>query len=190
MRGFFPLIVAGAGVLVVGCTSPVQTSNGYTVTSAAPPQELAQAKGCKFVVSEISDLRRDPSVIGMLGPRVIRGPDDPSQWIHNVLEGLRSYGFDVSFRSAEISHVLTASVAIENVWVSSMATAKTGNVTLLVRYARDEIPFKEVHYRGAESEVNWFNSSDEIQGMIDEALAQILEAMSHDLGDLCSEAPS
>jgi hypothetical protein len=186
MRTGLLLNIAGA-IGIAACTSPVETSNLYLASRS--DHTVPELEGCKLAFTEISDRRRDPAVVGRIGPRVIHGPTDPVGWVRNVLTDLRDFGAQVSFPAAEppSSGSLSASVTLLDVWVANTATTKTGNVLVQVRYSRDGVDLKEARYRGAESEVNWFNSEGEIQSMIDDALGQILSAMSADLTKLCAQ---
>ena len=83
---------------------------------------------------------------------------------------------------------LTASVTLLTLWVAGITSAKTGSMVISVRYARNGAVVKSANYRGTNSEPNWFNSSDEIQSMIDDAAEQVVRAMSVDLSSLCGHA--
>ena len=150
-----------------------------------------ELKDCKLAVAEIRDARADPTMIGFIGSRPVRGPADPRAWIGNVLAGLKAYGLDVAYPASEVSPTgLVAKATLVPAWVSSVATAKTGSVVLKVRFSRGDAVLKEAYYRGAESSVDWWGSDAEIQGMIDDSLTQIVDAMSHDLASLCHSAAS
>jgi hypothetical protein len=187
MRVVTASVLAAIGLLSA-CTSPVETSVGYPAERRAVPPELRAPAGCRLDVTEIADRRPDPSVMGRMAGRVVKAPGDPQAWIRNVVGSLNAYGIEVQFTAAPPLSELRASVALRTAWVSSIATAKTGNVVLSVRYERGGGLVKEAAYRGSESDVNWNNSSGEIQGMVDATLDQIVDAMSRDVRDLCTQA--
>jgi hypothetical protein len=191
MRGGF-LGVVGAACALAACTTPVTTKSDYPMALASHTEGVPPLQGCKLAITEISDLRSDPTTIGLMGGRVVYGPAEPRAWIEKVLAGLKAYGADVTFPPPGSTRPtdLVATASLVTAWVSGMATAKTSSVVVRIRYDKDGAMLKEASYRGAESEVNWFNSSDEIQAMIDAALTQILEAMSRDLVSLCPASTS
>lgn len=177
-----------AVALLTACTSAVETSNGYQAEGHPVRHEMLAPAGCELDVTQITDSRPDPSVMGRLGPRIVKAPSNPQQWIRNLLAGLNVYGIEVQFAAPPSPPQLSAAVVLRTAWVSSIATAKTGNVVLSVRYERPGGLVKETLYRGAESDVNWNSSSDEIQGMIDSALDQIVDAIGRDVSELCRQA--
>jgi hypothetical protein len=175
---------------LVACGSPVETSVNYSAQRGLTARTAERLLGCNLAVTEVSDLRRDPSTIGSIGGRVVHGPADPQAWMRNVLAGLGAYGATVSFpaSAAAAPEELAISVTLMTAWVSGISTAKTSSVVVQVRYRRDGALLKDMRYRGAESDVNWFNSSDEIQAMIDDAMTQVLHTMSDDLVILCASS--
>lgn len=189
----YALLFLGCAFCTLGaCTAPVETTDSFTVPQLPRAPDATRLRGCKLAIIEIADLRQDPSVVGTLGPRVVHGPSDPQAWMRHVLTSMKAYGADISFprHGAVAGGELAASVSLVTAWVSSISTAKTGSVVVNVRYERDGSLVKETRYRGGQSDVNWFNSSDEIQGLIDDLLAKIVDAMSQDLVSLCPPASS
>jgi hypothetical protein len=192
MRGSSLRSLPGIGALFVlaACASPIDLSTDYVGAPVSPWSGAPQIEGCKLAITEIADRRLDPTTIGLMGPRVVRGPTDAPAWLGNVLRSLSRYGVDVSFppRDAAPGDDLTASVTLVTLWVAPITTAKTGSMVINVRYERHGAVVKDTNYRGTNSEPNWFNSSDEIQSMIDDAAAQVVKAMSGDLSSLCAHA--
>lgn len=173
------------------CSDPVNATSDYAPPRPSPAAIVPALKGCKLAVGEIKDARADPTMIGFIGPRPVRGPDNPQAWIGNVLVGLSAYGLDVEYPASDVRPTeLVVNATLVTAWVSSVATAKTGSVVVKARFSRGDAVVKEANYRGAESSVDWWGSSSEIQGMIDAALTQIVDAMSHDLVSLCSPPAS
>lgn len=187
----FPNLLALLPVLLAGgCTTPIDIAEKSppAYTYAATTQPEADLRGCRLFVASISDSRLDPSTLGNLGPRVVHGPDDPKAWLKNALSSLERKGVTLSFADQPSSIApgeLSASLTLQTMWVASMATAKTGAVVIDAAYDRDGARLKDAHYRGAESDPNWFSSTDEVQGMIDSAMEQVLSQMTADLAILC-----
>jgi hypothetical protein len=177
------------GIFLGGCTEPIVTTSDHPLSAGPVGAAAAPVPWCKLTIAEISDARLDPDTIGTVGLRVVHGPPDSRAWIGNALSGLRTYGIEVSPPPADgiaPAQGLTASVTLMTAWVSSFSTTKTGSVVLRVRYARDGTPLKETSYRGAISTVDWWGSTEEVQGMLDDSLTQILADMYRDLPPLCS----
>jgi len=142
-------------------------------------------------VAKFSDSRLDPSTIGRLNARVVHGPADPQAWVKHALAALEQKGIALSFaeqNGASAPDDLSVSISLQTMWVASVTTAKTGAVVIDAAYQRDGVPVKAAHYRGAESDPNWFDSADEVQGMIDSAMDQVLSQMSADLAVLCRQS--
>jgi hypothetical protein len=177
-----------ASALILGaCTEPIVTKSEYPLSVAAG----APAAWCKLSITDISDARLDPDTIGMIGARTVHGPSDTRTWVGSALAGLRTYGIAVSLPADGIGpspQGLTASVSLTKAWVASFSTTKTGSVVLHVRYAINGTPVSETNYRGAISSVDWWGSTGEVQGMLDDCLTQILGDMNRDLSSLCSSA--
>jgi len=173
------------------CTDPVNATNDFAPPRPSSVAIAPELKGCKLAVGEIKDARADPATIGFIGARPVRGPGNPQAWIGNVLSSLKAYGLDVEYPASDVlPSELVAKATLVTAWVSSVATAKTGSVVVNVRFSRGDAIVKEANYRGAESSVDWWGSDAEIQGMIDDALTQIVEAISRDLATLCASTSS
>lgn len=187
--------LAGVAALLTlcACTTPIATSSDYVAAPVSPwSGEAPRLEGCKLAITAIADERLDPSTIGMIGPRPVRGPADATAWLGTVLKSLSRYGVEVSFPppGAAPKGALTASVALNTLWVASIVTSKTGSVVIGVRYARDGAALKQTNYRGRDAGLDWFGSSDEIQSMLDDAAGQAVTAMADDLVSLCARAGS
>jgi hypothetical protein len=185
------LLGVAAPLALFACTSPIATSSNYIAPPMSPWSGAApRLEGCKLAITAIADARLDPTTIGMIGPRPVRGPADAPAWLASVLKSLTRYGVDVSFPppGAAPKEGLTASVTLVTLWVASVTIAKTGSVVLSVRYARDGAVVKQANYRGRDSGPDWFGSSDEVQAMIDDTAGQAVKAMADDLSSLCAPA--
>lgn len=182
------LLGVAAALGLVACRSPIATSSDYIAPPVLTGSSQPQLQGCKLAITAIADARLDPTTIGNIGPRPVRGPADAPAWLASVLQSLARYGVDVSFPppGAAPKAGLTASVTLVTLWVASVTVAKTGSIVIGVRYARDGAAVKQANYRGRESGPDWFGSSDETQAMIDDTAGQAVAAMAEDLGSLCA----
>jgi hypothetical protein len=179
-----------AAFAVAACTSPITASPQYAAADPPAPSAAPGPRGCRLQITEIVDSRLDPTTIGSVAGRVVHGPADTRAWIESALASLKSAGLAVSFATdAPPSPAgLTASVTLVTAWVSSAATSKNASIVLRVRYAANGALLKQANYRGSVSTVDWLGSASEVQGMVDDAMAQILAAMDADLRAICASS--
>ena len=171
---------------VAGC-APMTASTAYT-PRVATSKAVARVT-CTLRVVDVIDDRMDPTVLGNVGGRTVKGPPDPQAWLHSVIGGLRSTGIAVEFGDAETaSGDLSARAELKTAWVSSAATAKIASVVLNLQYFRSGSMIKSADYRGSISTPNWINSQPEIQSMIDRAFDQALSQAAVDTLAACSAA--
>jgi hypothetical protein len=171
---------------VAGC-APMTASTAYT-PRVAMSKAVARVT-CTLRVVDVIDDRMDPTVLGNVGGRTVKGPSDPQAWLHSVIGGLRSTGIAVEFGDAETaSGDLSARAELKTAWVSSAATAKIASVVLNLQYFRSGSMIKSADYRGSISTPNWINSQPEIQSMIDRAFDQALSQAAVDTLAACSAA--
>lgn len=170
--------------LLTGCT-PMTASTTYTPHVA--PGKTAARISCTLRVVEVIDDRMDPTVLGHVGGRTVRGPPDPQAWLHSVLGGLRSSGIAVQFDDTQtVSSDLSARAELKTAWVSSETTAKIASVVLNLQYFRSGSQIKSADYRGSISTPNWGSGQYEIQSMIDRAFDQALSQAAADTLAACT----
>jgi outer membrane lipoprotein SlyB len=173
---------------VAGC-APMTASTAYT-PHVAMTKAVAHVS-CTLRVVDIVDDRMDPTVLGSVGGRTVKGPSDPQAWLHSVIGGLRSTGIAVEFGDAETASAgLSAKAELKTAWVSSAATAKIASVVLNLQYFRSGSMIKSADYRGSISTPNWGSGQQEIQSMIDQAFDQALAQAAVDTLAACSAAVS
>jgi hypothetical protein len=83
---------------VAGC-APMTASTAYTPRVAM--SKTAAHVSCTLRVVNVIDDRMDPSVLGNVGGRTVKGPADTQAWLHSVIGGLRNTGIVVEFGDAE-----------------------------------------------------------------------------------------
>lgn len=173
-------------LVVAGC-APMTASTAYT-PRVAMSTAVARVP-CTLRVVKVIDDRMDPTVLGNVGGRTVKGPTDAQAWLHSVIGGLRNTGITVEFGEAETTPTdLSAKAELKTAWVSSAATAKTASVVLNVQYFRSGSMIKSADYRGSISTPNWSSGQYEIQSMIDRALDQALSQAAADTLAACSAA--
>jgi hypothetical protein len=173
-------------LVVAGC-APMTASTAYT-PRVAMSNAVARAS-CTLRVVKVIDDRMDPTVLGNVGGRTVKGPPDPQAWLHSVIGGLRNTGIAVEFGDAETTSAdLSAKAELKTAWVSSAATAKIASVVLNLQYFRSGSMIKSADYRGSISTPNWSSGQQEIQSMIDRAFDQALSQAAADTLAVCSAA--
>jgi hypothetical protein len=173
-------------LVVAGC-APMTASTAYT-PRVAMSKAVARVS-CTLRVVKVIDDRMDPTVLGNVGGRTVKGPPDPEAWLHSVIGGLRNTGIAVEFGDAETTSAdLSAKAELKTAWVSSAATAKIASVVLNLQYFRSGSMIKSADYRGSISTPNWSSGQHEIQSMIDRAFDQALSQAAADTLAACSAA--
>ena len=170
--------------LLSGC-APMTASSTYTPHAAT--SKPAARISCSLRIVAVIDDRMDPTVLGNVGGRTVKGPPDPKAWLHSVIGGLRSSGIAVQFDDAQaVSADLSARAELKTAWVSSATTAKIASVVLNLQYFRSGSLIKSADYRGSISTPNWGSGQYEIQSMIDRAFDQALSQAAADTLAACS----
>jgi hypothetical protein len=173
-------------LVVAGC-APMTASTAYTPRTAK--SNAVARVSCTLRVVKVIDDRMDPTVLGNVGGRTVKGPPDPQAWLHSVIGGLRNTGIAVEFGDAETASAdLSANAELKTAWVSSAATAKIASVVLNLQYFRSGSMIKSADYRGSISTPNWSSGEHEIQSMIDRAFDQALSQAAADTLAACSAA--
>jgi hypothetical protein len=171
-----------------GC-APMTASAAYTPHVAR--SNAVPRVSCTLRVVDVIDDRMDPTVLGNVGGRTVKGPPDPQAWLHSVIGGLRNTGIEVEFGNADAaSGDLSAKAELKTAWVSSAATAKIASVVLNLQYFRSGSMIKSADYRGSISTPNWSSGQYEIQSMIDRAFDQALAQAAADTLAACSATVS
>lgn len=171
-------------IVVAGC-APMTASTAYTPGVAM--SHVAARVTCTLRVVRIIDDRMDPTVLGSVGGRTVKGPPDPQAWLHSVIGGLRNAGIAVEFGDPETTSAdLSANAELKTAWVSSAATAKIASVVLNLQFFRSGATIKSADYRGSISAPNWSSGQHEIQSMIDRAFDQALSQAAADTLAVCS----
>jgi hypothetical protein len=174
--------------VISGCT-PMTASTAYT-PRITKPNAVAHVS-CTLRVVGVIDDRMDPTILGIVGGRTVKGPPDPQAWLHSVIGGLSSSGIAVDFGDPHTTSAgLSAKAELKTAWVSSVTTAKIASVVLNLQYFRAGSMIKSADYRGSISTPNWGSSEHEIQSMIDRAFDQALSQAAADTLSACSAAAS
>jgi hypothetical protein len=188
IRGLMGVI--GLASMCASCAN--RATMAISVPAAPPTTARTQSKPvpCTLRIGQILDDRMDPTVLGQVGGRTVRSPADTQVWLRAVISRLAGQGIVVEFageRDAQ-STAIYADAKLKSVWVDSAATAKLASVVLNMQYSYRGTSIKTADYRGSVSTVNWNNTNNEVQGMVDDALAQVLMQLANDFRTLCVKA--
>jgi hypothetical protein len=148
----------------------------------------AGAPICHISIRELRDLRSDPSVLGVVLGRAVRGPADAATWLHNVIAGLGSRGFRVTFDGVDEpadTRGVQLVVELRTTWVTTTASNKTANIVLRTTATTTDGAPTERNVRGSRSTINWSASDDELRTLVDEAFGVALDELAAMLGPLC-----
>jgi len=182
------LAVAALGLCACATTVPVQVNPTFT-DEVAPTAARAQVdQNCQVSVIELADGRRSPGILGIVGGRAIKAPEDTTAWLQSILGGLATRGVGVGFDKAAPANakVVVARVRLQSAWLTETQTNKTANIVLHVRAEHGAAAPTERDYRGGLTKINWNNSDAELQKLVDEAFAEALNEMAFDLRHLCA----
>ncbi|HWE98337.1 MAG TPA: hypothetical protein VG248_00905 [Caulobacteraceae bacterium] len=200
MAGSTLAVAAAALASLAGCAQTPDTLSGtYANPDHGPPRVVAPvsarqaAKGpppapsCPLEVTAIVDGRHVRDALGSVSGRTVRAPADQEAWLRSVIFGLGSRGFALSQAGpgAPVSGALSARFTLQNAWVSSVASNKVADVIWHVDATRDGTSVISKDYRGASNRMNWSSGDDELQGIVNRAFAQALDAMAVDLREQC-----
>jgi hypothetical protein len=173
------------------CSGCVDTTTMAVTASATPPttaRTQPKAVPCALRIGQILDERMDPTVLGRVNGRTVRSPADAQAWLRTVIAGLAGQGIMVDFSAdgAAPAGAIDADARLKTAWVDSAATAKLASVVLNMQYSYRGTSIKTADYRGSVSTVNWNNTTNEVQSMVDDALAQVLTQLATDFRGICS----
>ncbi len=147
----------------------------------------AAAKGaptCTVAFTALSDDRRDPTTVGVVGNRAVQSPQDTQAWMKSVLGGLTVRGVTPSFE-ADAAGAPTAKFSLQMVWLTGVAVDFSANVVVAVETTGADGKTSQKTYRGKVARLNWASGSDEMQVAIDKAFSDVLNKMAPDLKQLC-----
>lgn len=151
-------------------------------TLPAPPT-------CVLNVVELSDVRRDPQMVG-LWRSAIKAPVDRAAWLRSVIQtGFRARGFQTSFGPSEAApDAVQVKIALRSIWLKPIATNKTGSVIMRMSAGRGSLG-PERFYRADVTNVNWWGSQSEFNDLSNLIFARVLDSMTVDLRPLCPGSP-
>ena len=174
------MLMAGAAG---GCVSqtPVMLSSDFVVRT---PTQAAAA--CQVDLLTVRDVRQYPETLGTIIGRPIRAPDNPQQWLVNVLRALRERGIEVAqVDERRPGSRLALEAELRDAWVSAVSTTKTASAIVHIRFLPANGEPHDRAYRGRDSSINWASGDGEVNAMMDRVFNDILEQMATDIMPIC-----
>lgn len=189
-------IAAIAAACAIAAAMPAAATNQPLVLSPnfseTPGDVLSPvAKGtatCAVAFTALSDDRRDPSTVGVVGNRAVQSPQDRQAWMRSILGGLTARGVTPGFDADAPAAAPTAKASLQMVWLSGVAVDFSANVIVAVDATGTDGHTLQKTYRGHVARLNWASGSDEMQVAINKAFSDVLNRMAPDLQALCKPA--
>lgn len=186
------LLTAGSAAAGIGdarLLGPLYVEPASAADAAGP----STAGGCPVQI-ELTDLRRDPHIVGAAGI-AYRAPEDREARLRSVFDvGLKVRGFTPSFLDAggpPAPAAVTARIRIQAIWISTQQMNKVGSVVLRgVLAAPGAPPVSETVYRGDKVAVNMWGSTKEFNDHANAVFALALDDLAEDLRPLCAAPPT
>ena len=180
--------VALGGAAEARAPLPRQLQPTFTDRLTSPVVVPAGQSACKVQITGLTDGRRAPDIVAVLGGMAIRSPPDTTAWLKLVMSGLNARGFAVEFVDgpAAATDAVQMKVSLQTAWLSTATTNFLATVVLHVAAVRSGGASLDHDYRGSKVTMNWLSGDGEMQRVIDYAFTESLNAMTGDLLALCA----
>lgn len=149
------------------------------------PDDKAAAGTCHVRIGAVSDARADTTAMGSVGGRPIRAADGAA-WIRSALKSLARDKRLVVDGAPDASDIVLGAELLK-AYAINITTDKSASIVVRVRYARAGAPDAAAVFRGADTDVNWFNGDEEITNQFNRALAQLVASVDRDLTERCTQ---
>ncbi len=146
------------------------------------------AAGCGVLIDQITDSRTDPSVLGVVLGRAVKGPADAQAWLRSVLGGLPARGVPVAFAASDpgaAAALVHLSIELRTAWVTTTSSNKNANVLLRAVLTKGSEPPVERNIRGIRSSINWNASDSELQSLVNAAFGSALDQLADSIRPMC-----
>ena len=188
------LLSAAAGL--AGC----QYAPPPVTLSAAPPASLSRPATtlggrpkavpitCAVGVTELSDIRNDPGMIGVYMNKAVLAPTDRPAWLRALVTGLAERGVlpvlpgdpPVATAPSDITIVL------EKAWITNIFADIGASVSFRVDEHAPGGTVTQMHFRGTRQKFTyWSQAENKFQRAIDLSASQALDAMAEHFHTLC-----
>jgi hypothetical protein len=180
-----PLLCLGA----CAPPEPMVASPNLVRDVPAKVRPVKDAPPCEVRITEVTDARSSPEMLGVVRGRAVYAPQDTATWLHSIVEGLQPRGVTPLFgQDGPVSpDDLTAKVSLQIAWMTNTAENITSTAVLHVQAGRAGAPAIDKSYRGSGSRMTVMTGSppEELQKGIDGAIGKALDSIATDLRQLC-----
>lgn len=182
-------------VAALAFSAPAAAREAVVLTPTFADRDLSRANTsgkpvvavCSVTFVELTDERRFPDIVGVIGTRAIKSPPDREAWLRAVLTGLAARGVSPQFgANADPQSAATANVRLQLAGINASVNTYTANVVIQVEAKRSNGHALSRVYRGRSARTAfWSGGSETMQSVIDGAFAAALNAIAPDLKQLC-----
>ena len=145
-------MISLASLLISACAAPapMEVNPSFVDRSAPKPVATTAVRNCRLNIVTLTDDRRAPEMLGIVGGRAVKTPGDTQAWLRSVVNGLSTRGFTVDFsqNGTTGSGAVVASISLRTAWVTDVSITKDASVVFHVVASRAGSPTLERDYRG------------------------------------------
>ncbi len=176
-----PLLAAPKPVVLPSVYQKLVPTN-INVSKKAPP--------CRIVIASIADIRRDQSVIGVLGRKPVYAPDDLDVWRKSIVRDLNSRGFSVAMpgEAADPSAAAAVDITLDKAWITLTMANLTTNVVFQMKGTTTSGEPIASEARGGIAKINWGSGTNEIILAMETAFSRSLDELALELQKHCPTA--
>jgi hypothetical protein len=155
------------------------------------PSKVEAPKGappCTVLIATLSDARRAPETLGVVGRRAIYAPTDREGWLKAIFSALKSRGIVTTFQSDPVAQrtQVNLDVSLQTMWVTEGAGGITSTAVVKVQGKGPADRLIDQFYRGNMLKTGyWSGGPSVVQGSIDGAFSKVLDAIAIDLHHMC-----
>lgn len=144
-----------------------------------------QVSSCRVAIGEVTDTRSDKESMGEVGGRYIRA-ENAVGWIRSGLDSLKLDQRIQFVDAADPGADLVLAVELMKAYAQSASATKNANVVVRARYSRNGAQIGERTFRGDDSGANWASMDGEGQGVLNQALKEVIASLDYDLLQRCT----
>lgn len=189
--------LAAVAALLAGCASEYVLSDRYRpdeaaghVVSTEPVEPSISTpvstigRNCPVGLGVVTDLRPEPSLVGLLGGVGIKSAAGLKGWTSSAFQTLLCPSTIDAVGASSNAPRLVLDIDVLKAWMSDVGPALSTSLVVKVRYVRSNIVVKEATYRGSDTSADLFRTQAQIQWEFDSAMRQILRQVRTDLTEV------
>lgn len=182
------LIAAVAPAVALGQTKPVLVDPVFTEDPLPTFKIAADATPCKVHVIAITDTRRTPEMVGMLGGKPVVAPDDRAAWLGSIIAKLADRGItlDTGNPGNLVPDQVNARFTLITAWTTAVNINLNHSVVFKLEAGAPDGRTVDDFFRGSSSRMNWAFGNGEIKFGLSMAFSRALDSMAAGLATLCT----